>query len=104
MDERRLELHEKLCSILGSRNVYFQPPESVKLSYPCFVYHASNASVFHADNKRYLTVKSYDVTYIDRNPDNSMVKRLLDSDLDYVSYGRYYTFDNLNHYTFVIYW
>ena len=104
MDERRVELHEKLCSILGSRNVYYQPPESVKLSYPCFVYHLSNGSVFHADNKRYRFVKSYDVIYIDKNPDNDMVNKLLESDLDYVRYGNYYPADNLNHYTFVIYW
>ena len=36
--ERRLELHEILCTILGSRNVYFQPPESIKMNYPAIVY------------------------------------------------------------------
>ena len=30
----RYELHEFLCEILGSRNVYFQPPESVKMKDP----------------------------------------------------------------------
>ena len=34
----RYELHEFLCEILGSRNVYFQPPESVKMKYPAIVY------------------------------------------------------------------
>ena len=31
--DRRLKLHEELCDILGSRNVYFQPPETVKMKY-----------------------------------------------------------------------
>ena len=36
--DRRLQLHEELCSVLGSRNVYFQPPETIKLTYPCIIY------------------------------------------------------------------
>ena len=36
--ERRLELHEALCEVLGSRNVYFQPPDNVTMRYPCFVF------------------------------------------------------------------
>ena len=34
----RLALHELLCEKLGSRNVYFQPPESIKMKYPAIVY------------------------------------------------------------------
>jgi len=30
----RLELQNLLENILGSRNVYFQPPENLKLNYP----------------------------------------------------------------------
>ena len=38
MMDRRLLFHEVLCEVLGSRNVYFQPPESVKMCYPAIVY------------------------------------------------------------------
>jgi hypothetical protein len=34
----RLALHEIRCEILDSRNVYFQPPASVKMKYPAIVY------------------------------------------------------------------
>lgn len=34
----RLNLHEEFATLLGSNNVYFQPPESVKLNYPCIKY------------------------------------------------------------------
>ena len=47
---RRNELHEKFCDLLGSRNVYFQPPESVRLVYPCIIYRLGNFNVKHADD------------------------------------------------------
>jgi hypothetical protein len=34
----RLELHEELCAVLGSRNVYFMTPESVKMNYDAIRY------------------------------------------------------------------
>lgn len=34
----RLELQNKLEELLGSRHVYFQPPESVKMEYPAIKY------------------------------------------------------------------
>lgn len=33
------------------KNVYFQPPESVKLLYPCIVYKRSAGDTRFADNK-----------------------------------------------------
>ena len=41
----RYELHEFLCEILGSRNVYFQPPESVKMKYPAIVYERTEIKI-----------------------------------------------------------
>ena len=38
METRRLELDADLRALLGSTNVYFQPPETKKLKYPCFIY------------------------------------------------------------------
>ena len=26
----RLKLHQELCELIGSKNVYFDPPESIK--------------------------------------------------------------------------
>ena len=34
----RIELQLKLEEILGSRHVYFQPPASIKMTYPAIVY------------------------------------------------------------------
>ena len=69
---RRLKLHEQLCEILGSRNVYYKPPESKKITYPCIVYHRAANRKFNADNKKYLSYDSYEVTFISKDPDSDI--------------------------------
>ena len=72
----RLKLQEELEYVLGSRNVYFQPPESVKINYDAIVYGLSNDYVRHADNRPYLGYDRYDITVISKNPDNNIAKRI----------------------------
>lgn len=96
----RLELHEKLCEILGSSNVYFQPPESVKLVYPAIVYSLREIRKFHANNRGYILVPSYEAILIDKNPDSDYIASILE--LPYASFDRSYVADNLNHFVFTI--
>ena len=49
----RLNLQTTLETILGSRNVYFQPPESVKLKYPAIVYSRNDIMNQFADDGVY---------------------------------------------------
>ena len=100
---RRLELHEKLCTILGTRNVYFQPPESLKLQYDCIVYQTAKRDGIRADDKRYIKYTAYDVTFISRNPDSGIPDRLLD-EFQYIEHQRTYPADNLHHDLFRIYY
>lgn len=97
---RRLELHEVLCKALGSRNVYFQPPESLKLSYPAIVYNRQNRDVTPADNLPYIGAWVYQVTVVDKNPDSEIVDRV--ADLPLTRYVRQFKVDNLNHDVFLI--
>lgn len=101
-ENNRLGLHELLCSILGSRNVYFQPPESVKMVYPAIVYELDNFWTTHAGNKPYSSKKRYSVTVIGKDPDNKLVDLL--SELPLCRFDRHYKSDNLNHYTFELYY
>ena len=98
----RLELHEILCSILGSRNVFFQQPESVKIEYPAIVYSLSNIDTNFADNTLYLYNKKYSVTLIDKNPDSDFIIDLLA--LPNCKFDRNYKRDNINHNTFILYY
>ena len=97
----RLDLHAKLISILGSKNVYFQPPESVKMQYPAIRYSLSDLENDYANNFVYNQYDRYSVTYIDKNPDNTIVKNI--SRLPLCQFIRHYTSDNLNHYLFELY-
>ena len=45
----RLELQTKFENILGSRNVYFQPPASVQMRYPAIVYSRKNIEIRNED-------------------------------------------------------
>lgn len=72
----RLELQSELENLLGTRNVYFQPPPSIKMNYPCIVYERVRINTDFADNDPYLLNKIYQVTYIDSDPDSEMPDRL----------------------------
>ena len=98
----RLELQTKLETLLGSRNVYFQPPESVKLKYPCIVYQRSKIDSRFADNNPYIHKIRYDVTLIDKNPDSDILGKL--AKLSLCAHQRHFTADNLNHDVYILYY
>lgn len=100
--DRRLELQEILKNILGSSNVYFQPPESLKLQYPCIVYSRSDIDQKYADNRTYMSRVRYSLTLITRTPDSDFVKSILE--LPYCSYDRYYAADSLSHDSFTLFY
>lgn len=97
----RIELHEKLKVILGSKAVYFQPPESIKMEYPCVVYSIDDIDIKHADNIPYVSKKRYSITIIDKDPDSIIPDKI--SELPLSSFSRSYVVDNLNHWVFLLY-
>ena len=99
----RLELHEELCHILGSRNVYFQPPESVKMNYPCIKYSRSGMDHKRANDRLYLNTDRYEVIVIDKNPDSVFPDMILEY-FPMCSFDREYTSNNLNHYVLTLYY
>ena len=98
----RPELHEELCTLLGSRNVYFQPPETVKMEYPAIVYERSVIDSRYANGKPYTTRKGYKVTFIGRDPDSPIPDKL--ALLPFCRFDRHYLFENLNHDVFLLYY
>lgn len=101
LTNRRLELSALLRNTLGSDNVYYQPPETVKMKYPAIVYSLDNIQNVHADDGVYLSHRRYSVTLIDKNPDSPIVERL--SALPMCQFNRHYTSDNLNHFVFTLF-
>lgn len=101
--ERRLQLHEELCEVLGSRNVYFQPSGATRMKYPCIRYTRDRGRHTYADNKTYIYRQAYQLMYIDSNPDNDVVERLIEH-FEEINYNRSYVADNLNHDVLILYY
>ncbi len=98
---RREELQTTLEGLLGSRNVYFQPPENIRMNYPCVVYERDSVETKYADNEMYFRKKRYRITIIDRDPDSEIPDRI--ATLPLCRYSRFFTADNLNHDIFNLY-
>lgn len=98
----RLELHEKLKELLGTKSVYYQPPASLKMAYPAIVYSVNNIEQTKANDEVYSRSREYSITVIDKKPDNPVIDKLLD--LPYCSFDRHYTSDNLNHDVLTLYY
>lgn len=98
----RIDLHEELVRILGSNNVYFQPPESIKLKYPCIVYTKTSMPKVNADDGMYKINTGYKVVYVHKDPDeDDLVKELLQ--IPHSRYSTCFTSDNLYHDVLEIY-
>ena len=98
----RLELHSVLQELLGSSNVYYQPPESIKMQYDAIRYSKKTIDSKYANDRKYSMIDCYEIIVISRLPDNPVIKKLLS--LPYCSYDRPYIADNLHHDVLTIYW
>lgn len=98
----RTELNAKFSEILGNTNIYFQPPENVKLKYDCIIYKSASPFARRANNFVYILQHKYQVTYITSNPNSTIPDTLLlgfqhiDRVNDFVS-------DGLYHYVYELY-
>ena len=98
----RLHLQAKFEEILGSRNVYFQPPASVSMRYPAIKYDFADLKTKSANNSAmYIMSTGYECVLIMKEPDTEYLKEIFK--IPYCRFGRYYKADNLHHYTFTIY-
>jgi hypothetical protein len=98
---QRLQLHDLLVENLGSDYVYFQPPPTVNMTYPCIVYKRDSAITIFAGDKPYQNNTRYQVTVIDRDPDSLIPAKI--AKLPMCIFDRFYTADNLNHDVFKLF-
>jgi hypothetical protein len=96
---QRLDLNAVLKAI--TENVYFQPPPTVLMHYPCIVYKRDSANTIFAGDKPYRNAKRYQVIVIDLDPDSDIPGKV--AALPLCRYDRFYTADSLNHDVFNIF-
>lgn len=100
-EQRRTRISDMLHSVLGSNNVYFDPPESVLMEYPAIVYTRAKINTANADNKKYFIYDRYEVTFIRKDPDHEVLDKLLE--LPYSEHTRKFITQDLYHDVFTIY-
>jgi hypothetical protein len=98
----RLQLQTMLENLLGSRHVYFQPPENVKMAYPCIKYAKGFCDTRFANDNPYSHLQHYELTVIDKNPDSLIPGKV--AALPTCKFDRRFTADNLNHVVYNIYY
>lgn len=98
----RLDLQDIFENLLGSDFVYFQPPPTIQMSYPCIVYQRNDILTNRANNKLYKFKKAYMVTVIDSDPDSVIPDQILE--LPLATFDRHFTKDNLNHDVFTVFY
>lgn len=99
----RLQLHEELCELLGSRNVYYQPPASLLMEYPCIRYSKVGIVQRRADGMRYISTNRYELVVIDYDVDSDIPDNILDH-FQMASFDRQYASDGLNHFVITLYY
>lgn len=102
MATRQEQLQSELEELLGSKNVYYQPPESKKMVYPAIRYSMKDIKSTYANNIMYSRMNCYELVVIDRLPDNEVIDKLLQ--IPYCTFNRHYVADNLNHDVFILYY
>lgn len=100
--KKQQNLQKMFEQILGSRNVYYQPPSTIQMNYPAIVYSRSNIQNTFADDSMYTQSYAYEVTVIDRDPNSEIVEKV--SALPMCKFDRYFITSNLNHDVFTLYY
>lgn len=72
------EMQTKLEAILGSRNVYFQPPENIKINYPAIIYKVARQNKKLANDSVYGIIPVYELKVVDYFPDSQITAMLLE--------------------------
>jgi hypothetical protein len=100
---RRLDLQALLVDLIGEGgSVYFQPPSTLQMSYPCIVYQRDDILSRFADNSPYHSTTRYMVTVIERDPDSVIPGKVIQ--LPLCAFTRAFVADNLHHDVFDLYY
>ena len=98
----RLDLQHSLEEVLGNKNVYYNPPESVKMKYPAIKYSLKNIKNVYADGAIYNQNAEYELILIDKDPDSKYVNEIYKKHTR-STFSRSYTADGLHHWVFNLY-
>jgi len=99
---KRLDLQKLLLDLLGSGNVYYQPPSTTNMQYPAIVYSRDQIKTTYANDSVYSIKIAYEVILIDEDPDSIYIGKI--ALLPNCRWTKNYTMNNLNHDAFTLYY
>ena len=99
---KRKDLQKLLEQTLGSRNVYFQPPATIKMQYPAIRYELVEMHTKRADDSVYRAQKAYTLTLISKSSEDPTFDKLVQ--LPLCRFDRHYCADGLSHDVFKSYY
>lgn len=97
----RLELHNTLISTTGINNIYYNPPENIKMNYPCIRYKRVDVTSKKADDIKYIVHDRYELVIISSKNNDDIVNKLLS--IKYMEYDRSMIINGLFHDYMTIY-
>lgn len=101
LEQRSQELQAAFEELLGSRNVYYNPPESVKMSYDAIRFRRSSINNTFANDSVYVQLPpTFEVTVITRDPDAPIIEKV--SKMPKCRFVTSYVADNLCHNIFTL--
>lgn len=86
----------------ATESVYYQSPKNTLMTYPAIIYRKMRLESNYADDKRYLKNQPYEITVIDRIPDNPVCDLLLD--VPFCEPSTSYIAEGLHHNKFTVYY
>lgn len=91
----KLPIQDYLENLANTQNVYFEPPESFKMIYPCIRFSLDGFDNTLANDDIFIQKRVYEIVVIDRHVKSDIVDRL-SSTLGF-RFIRKYTAENLHH-------
>lgn len=102
MVDFRLNLHNELKT-LEDCEAYYQPPENLRIVYPCFVYRRIPGETHLADNQMYLYHRCWEIVFITEDSESTIREDML-RHFSRCRQIRDYVADNLYHHVFNLYY
>lgn len=98
------QIRDILYTINDTENVYYDPPTSIQMIFPCFRFAMNNTDQKFADNTSYIRTKRWAVTYITRDVEelDAIIEGMLNK-FKYCTHETTFRADNLHHAVFNLY-
>nr|DAR66440.1 MAG TPA: tail completion protein [Caudoviricetes sp.] len=92
-----IKIKETICP-----NVYFTPPEDIRLKYPACIVTREDLDIHRANNNPYMISVGYKLVYVSKSESDDVIIKVLNN-FKYSDFRTEYKVDGLYHKVFIVY-